>query len=131
MPLFIFNNIPTHNQMRGHPNISSNSVRSALIVYQASLSSGRALSFAAELCEEMNVSLDVLACDPDRRVAAAALEEARPALRGYHVEGEYSVSVNPPAEAMRNAAMEREVSVIIVPDARRHSWGLPWGPWPR
>jgi nucleotide-binding universal stress UspA family protein len=102
-------------------------IRSALIVYQASVSSGRALSFAAELCEEMNASLDVLACDPDRRVAAAALEEARPALRGYHVEGEHSVSVNPPAEAMRNAAMEREVSVIIVPDARRHSWGLPWG----
>ena len=101
-------------------------LRSVLLPYQASVSGGKALAFAAELCELLNASLDVLVCDRARRPAGAALEAARAALRAYKVEGEHSVSLTSPAEGIGKAAMEREASLVVVPGARKRPWGLPW-----
>lgn len=101
-------------------------LRSVLVSYQASVSGGKALAFAAGLCELLNASLHLLVCDRDRRAAGAALEAAREALRAYKVEGEHSIALTSPAEGLGKAAMEGEASLIVVPGARKRPWGLPW-----
>lgn len=101
-------------------------IRSALVPYKVSISGGRALAFAARLCEMVNASLTVLVCEPDRVKAGQALEAAESALRAYHVEGSHDISLRPPLEALRTAALERESSLIIVPGAHKRNYILPW-----
>ncbi len=101
-------------------------VRSVLVPYKVSISGGRALSFAARLCEEINASLNVLVCEPNRHEAGKALEQAERALRAYNVEGEHAISLTPPLEALRTAALARDVSLIIVPGAHKRNYLLPW-----
>lgn len=101
-------------------------VRSVLVPYTASISGGRALSFAAGLCETMNASLSVLVCEPNRQTAGKALAAAEKALRAFNVEGDHAVSLTPPLEALRTAALERETSLVIVPGAHKRHYLLPW-----
>jgi nucleotide-binding universal stress UspA family protein len=101
-------------------------IKSALVSYKASITGGRAVSFAADLCEHLNASLDLLVCDRNRRAAGVALAAARGALRAYHVEGEHSVSLTPPMEAVHGAALEHDVSLVVVPGAHRCRALLPW-----
>lgn len=101
-------------------------IKSALVSYKASITAGRAVSFAGDLCEHLNASLDLLVCDRNRRAAGAALTAARGALRAYHVEGEHSVSLTPPVEAVHGAALEHDVSLVVVPGAHKCRVILPW-----
>ncbi len=101
-------------------------VRSVLVPYTPSISGGRALSFAAGLCETMNASLSVLVCDPNRQKAGKAMAAAEKALRAYNVEGDHAVSLTLPLEALRTVALERETSLIIVPGAHKRHYLLPW-----
>ncbi len=101
-------------------------VRSVLVPYTVSISGGRALSFAAGLCETINASLSVLVCEPNRQTAGKALAAAEKALRAFNVEGDHAVSLTPPLEALRTAALERETSLIVVPGAHKRHYLLPW-----
>ncbi len=101
-------------------------IRSVLVPYKVSVSGGRALAFAARLCELMNASLTVLVCEPDRVKAGQALAAAQKALRAYRVEGSHDISLSPPLEALRSAALARESSLIVVPGAHKRNYILPW-----
>jgi len=101
-------------------------LRSVLVPYKASVSGGRALSFAARLCELVNATLTVLVCDPDRIRAGKALEAAEDALRAYNIEGDHAVSLSSPLEAVRTAALQRGTSLIVVPGAHKRYYLLPW-----
>ncbi|MCD6362161.1 MAG: universal stress protein [Armatimonadetes bacterium] len=101
-------------------------LRSVLVPYRVSVSGGRALSFAAHLCELMNAKLTALVCEPDRIRAGQALEAAERALRAYDIEGDHAISLNSPLEALRTAALERESSLIVVPGAHKRNYILPW-----
>ncbi len=94
-------------------------VRSLLIPYKLSVSGGRALSFAAGLCETLNAELHVLVCEPRRATAQEAAENAEKHLRAYRVESTIDTSPTPPHEVVHSAALEREASLVIVPGAHK------------
>lgn len=101
-------------------------MRSVLIPYKLSVRGGRALSFAAGLCEMLNAELTVLVCAPRRASATEAAEAAAQQLRAYHVEHDIQVSLKPPHEALHSAAGERETSLVIVPGAHKRYYVFPW-----
>ncbi|MFW5866957.1 MAG: universal stress protein, partial [Armatimonadota bacterium] len=101
-------------------------VRSVLIPYKLSVRGGRALAFAAHLCETLNAELEVLICEPKRTDAHDAREAAEKFLRAYHVERSTDVALAPPSEAVQSAAMEREASLVIIPGAHKRNYLFPW-----
>ncbi|MGI5818974.1 MAG: universal stress protein [Armatimonadota bacterium] len=101
-------------------------VRSVLVPYKLSVRGGRALSFAARLCETLNAELEVLICEPRRTDAHEARETAEKFLRGYHVESSTDVSLTPPHEAVRSAAMDRDSSLVVIPGAHKRNYIFPW-----
>ncbi len=101
-------------------------IRSVLIPYKSSLSGGRALFFAGGLCETLNAELHVLVCEPRRSDAHRAVESAEKHLRAYRIESETDVSLTPPHEAVRSAAMDRDVSLVLVPGAHKRYYLFPW-----
>lgn len=100
--------------------------RSILVPYRSSVSGGRGLSFSARLCEHLNAELHVLVCEPRRTAAREAAEQAEKLLRGYRIESDTDVSLTPPHEAVRSAAIEREVPLIIIPGAHKRYYLFPW-----
>lgn len=101
-------------------------VRSVLIPYKLSVRGGRALSFAARLCQMLNAELEVLICEPRRTDAHDALEAAEKFLRAYRVDSSTDVSLTPPHEAVQSAAMDRDSSLVIVPGAHKRNYIFPW-----
>lgn len=101
-------------------------IRSVLIPYKLSVRGGRALSFAAALCELLNAELEVLICEPKRADAHEAREAAEKFLRGYHVESSTDVSLTPPHEAVQSAAMDRDASLVVIPGAHKRNYIFPW-----
>lgn len=101
-------------------------VRSVLIPYKLSVRGGRALSFAARLCAALNAELEVLICEPKRVEAHEAREAAEKFLRAYHIESTTDVSLTPPHEAVRSAAMDRDSSLVIIPGAHKRNYLFPW-----
>jgi len=101
-------------------------IRSVLIPYKLSVRGGRALSFAAGLCEALNAELEVLICEPKRTDAHEAREAAEKFLRGYHVESSTDVSLTVPREAVQSAAMDRDASLVVIPGAHKRNYIFPW-----
>ncbi len=101
-------------------------VRSVLIPYKWSVSGGRALSFAAGMCEALNAELRVIVCERRRSDAHDTMERAEKFLRGYRVEFETDVSLTLPHEAVHSAAMERDASLVVIPGAHKRYFLFPW-----
>ncbi len=101
-------------------------MKSVLIPYKLSVRGGRGLSFAAQLCETLNAELEVLICEPRRSDAHEAREAAEKFLRAYHVDSSTDVSLTPPHEAVRSAAMDRDSSLVIIPGAHKRNYLFPW-----
>jgi nucleotide-binding universal stress UspA family protein len=101
-------------------------IRSVLISYKLSVRGGRALSFAARLCETLNAELEVLICEPKRSDAHDAREAAEKFLRAYRVESSTDVALSSPSESVQSAAMERESSLVIIPGAHKRNYLFPW-----
>jgi len=101
-------------------------LRSVLVPYKLSVAGGRALSFAAGLCELLNAELTVLVCEPRRVIASEAAEAAERHLRAYHIERSVEVSPHPPHEVVHSAATEREASLIVIPGAHKRYYLFPW-----
>lgn len=101
-------------------------MRSVLVPYKLSVSGGRALSFAAGLCETLNAALEVLICEPKRTDAHEAREAAEKLVRGYHIESSIGAALSPPHEAVQSAAMERDASLVIIPGAHKRNYLFPW-----
>lgn len=101
-------------------------VRNVLVPYKLSVAGGRALTFAARLCETLNSSLHVQVCEPRRLEADEAVAGVTRHLRAYHVESSVAVSPAPPHEVVHSVAVEREASLIIIPGAHKRYYVFPW-----
>ncbi len=101
-------------------------LRSVLIPYKLSVRGGRALSFAAGLCQTLGAELDVLVCEPRRSDAREAQTAAERFLRAYHLESSTDVALAQPHEAVQSAALERTSSLIIIPGAHKRNYIFPW-----
>ena len=101
-------------------------LRSVLMPYKLSVRGGRALSFAADLCQTLGARLEVLICEPKRSDAREAQAAAENFLRAYHVESSTDVALAPPHEAVQPAALERTSSLIIIPGAHKRNYIFPW-----
>ena len=100
--------------------------RSVLVPYKLSVAGGRALSFAAGLCELLNAELSVLVCEPRRATASEAAESVERHLRAYHLERTVDISPRPPHEVVHSTATEREASLIVIPGAHKRYYLFPW-----
>ena len=47
-------------------------------------------------------------------------------MRAYDIETDNAVSLTPPLEAVRTAALQRDTSLIVVPGAHKRYYLLPW-----
>ena len=101
-------------------------LRSVLVPYKFSVAGGRALSFAAGLCELLNAELSVLVCEPRRVTASEAAEAIERHLRAYHVERSVDIAPHPPHEVVHSAATERQASLIVIPGAHKRYYVFPW-----
>ncbi len=100
-----------------------------LLAYETSVCGGRALKTAGELASGLNLGLDIVVADSNRRRGETTLAYVRDALRAYHVEGEYVHHRGTPSEAIQSAALELQSSVLVVSDGCRGMW--PWSKSPR
>jgi nucleotide-binding universal stress UspA family protein len=98
------------------------SCTSAMLLYEPRSGGGRALSLAGEMCSLLNISLNVVCCGYGEVNAARAEEEARRALRAYHVEGQFTAASGPPAEALQTAALDWGNPLVVVPGPARRGW---------
>lgn len=101
-------------------------LRTVLVPYKLSVAGGRALGFAARLCETLNIGLHVQVCEPRRLDAREAAEGVQRYLRAYHVDSSVDVSLAPPREVVHTVAVEREASLIVVPGAHKRYYVFPW-----
>ncbi len=99
-------------------------LRRVMLGYEPTTGGGRALRVAAALCSALNISLDVLVADPDRRRGRITQEYASQTLRAYHVEGEQMRHEGPLHEGLRAAALELAEPLIIIGNG--HRCCLPW-----
>lgn len=101
-------------------------LRSVLMPYKLSVAGGRALSFAAYLCETLNLPLHVQVCEPRHLDAQAAAEAVHKHLRAYHVDSAVEISPGRPDEVVHTVAVDREASLIVIPGAHKRYYVLPW-----
>jgi nucleotide-binding universal stress UspA family protein len=95
-----------------------------LLAYEPTPVGGRALKLAGNIAEALNVEVDVVAADLERDRARRSVEQARTALRAYHVDGESIPHEGRLSDALQSAALEYQSSVVVVPHGRTGSW--PW-----
>lgn len=89
--------------------------KSATLFYEPRQAGGRSLAVAGEIASLLNMALNVV-CLPYGEVdASAAEEEARFALRAYHVDGEFLKASSSVAEALQNAALSWNDPFVILP----------------
>lgn len=101
-------------------------LRTVLVPYKRSVAGGRALTFAARLCETLNIALHVQVCEPRRLDAQEAAEGVRRHLRAYHIESTVDISPAPPHEVIHSVGIEREASLIVIPGAHKRYYVFPW-----
>lgn len=99
-------------------------LRRLLLAYEPTPTGGRALKLAGSLGEALNVDVDVVAADVERDRARRSVEQARMALRAYHLDGETVPHEGRLSDALQSAALEYQSSVVLVPHGRTGSW--PW-----
>lgn len=97
--------------------------KSATLLYEPRGAGGRALSLGGQICSLLNITLNVLCVRYGETEAADAEDEARFALRAYHVEGQFASSNASSAEALRNAALVHSDPLLIIPAPLRRLFG--------
>ena len=102
-------------------------IGSLMVVYEQSATGGRALAMAGELAATLNVPVDVVVAGRSRHTRERWMAQVRGALRAYHVEASIESSVAPPAQALTTLALDKNPSVVVLPQRRRllGSWRLP------
>lgn len=89
--------------------------RSATLYYEPRPEGGRALAVAAEVASLLNITLNVACAGRGRTSPAQAEQEARFALRAYHLDGDFIASSQAGAEAVQNAALLWGDPLLVVP----------------
>ncbi len=95
---------------------------SILLVYQSSDAGGRAVSVAGELATTFNVGLDVVVTARRRHAAERRRDQVESALLVYHTEGEVVSSATTPTEALLTEGLERNPSVVVIPQPPPPMW---------
>lgn len=90
-------------------------VKSATLYYVPRQAGGRALARAGEVANLLNISLNVVCLPYEGIDAAAAEEEARFALRAYHLDGEWERASATLAEALANTTLSWNDPLVVVP----------------
>lgn len=103
------------------------STSSLVAVYEQSVTGGRALALAGELGAQLNVPVDVLVAGQRRATLSQWLAQAQTTLQAYHVEGSFESSVSATPRALTSLALDRNPSVVVVPQPGRllPALGLP------
>ncbi len=101
--------------------------KSILLLYEFSPAGGRAVSVAGELSATLNIDLDVVVTANKRYSAERLGKRVASALLAHHAEGEIISSVSNPAEALLTAGLDRDPSIVVIPQPPRPmwSWQLP------
>jgi hypothetical protein len=94
-------------------------LKSATLFYEPREAGGRALAVAGEIASLLNITLNAVCLRYDEVDDPAALEEARTALRAYHVDGEFIHTTGTLSAALQNAALSWNDPLIIVPSPPR------------
>jgi nucleotide-binding universal stress UspA family protein len=97
-------------------------LREGLVLYEPTEAGGRALARAGEFCSYLNMSLTVVAAQPERRAGERALREACAALRSYHVDADCVAFAGSAADAVSAEAMQRKAGLVVMPQPRRPMW---------
>ena len=90
-------------------------IRSLTLVYEPTSIGGRALALAGEISHVQNLGLNAVALGDEHVTPAAAAEEARTALRAYHVEGDVLPLPTSGAEALQTAALTWNDALLVLP----------------
>jgi len=85
------------------------------VVYEPTPLGGRALRLAAEIALLRNLTLNVMALGDGMSEPAAALAEARAALRAYHVGGEFLAALPGGTDPLQTAALTWNDPLLVVP----------------
>ena len=88
--------------------------KSATLLYEPRAAGGRALALAGEICMLLNSTLNVVSLPAGEQTAETADEEARFALRAYHLDGAFTKSNSAVGSALQNAAMSWNDPLIIL-----------------
>ncbi|MBU0606796.1 MAG: universal stress protein [Armatimonadetes bacterium] len=90
------------------------------LVYEPTSAGGRALALAGEIASAQNATLNAVALGHEHVEPAVAADEARLALRAYHVEGDVLPLPATGPEALQTAMlMWSEALVVLVAPPRR------------
>ncbi len=102
-------------------------LESILALYEAREAGGQAVSIAGELSATLNIDLDVVVTANKRYSAERLGKRVATALLAYHTEGEITSSVSNPAEALLTEGLQRDPSIVVIPQppVSRWSWQLP------
>ena len=90
-------------------------LKSATLYYEPREAGGRALAIASELAHLLNISLNIVCLGNGDVDAPAALEEARTAVRAYHVDGEFAQAAGTLVAALQNTTLSWNDPLVIVP----------------
>ncbi len=101
---------------------------SILLVYQSSHAGGRAVSVAGELASTFNVDLDVVVIGPKRHAAERRRDRVESALLAYHTEGEVISSLTAPGQALLTEGLQRNPSVVVIPQPPPAMWSWQLSP---
>ena len=94
-------------------------LKSASLFYEPRQGGGRALAVAGEIASLLNITLNVVCLEYGDVAATAAEEEARFALRAYHVDGEFERSTGTLVDTLQNAALSWNDPLLILPTPPR------------
>lgn len=89
-------------------------LKSVSLLYEPRQAGGRALAVAGEVASLLNVSLNVMCIGYGEVEAVAAEEEARFALRAYHVEGRFERSGTGVTETLQNTALSWNDPLLVM-----------------
>jgi hypothetical protein len=90
-------------------------LKSATLYYEPREAGGRALAMAGEIAHLLNITLNTVCLGYGDVDAPAALEEARTAIRAYHVDGEFTHAAGSLTAALQNTALSWNDPLVIVP----------------
>lgn len=95
---------------------------SLLLVYRSADVAGRALSMAGEVAATLNIILDVVTTARDRHTAQRLSKQVKSALLAYHTEGDVVPSATDPQEALLTQGLQRNPSIVVIPEPPPPAW---------
>jgi nucleotide-binding universal stress UspA family protein len=84
------------------------------LIYEPTSIGGRTLALAGEIAHLQNLGLNVVALGYEHVEPAVAAEEARTALRAYHVEGDVLPVLTSGAEALQTAVLTWNDALLVL-----------------